>query len=315
MKILVTGSAGFIGSNLCEALVKAGHAVVGIDCFTPYYSVALKELNAKHIQDLGVETKRLDLATDNLDGAVCGFDVIFHLAAQPGISAQVSFEDYLKNNLVATNRLVEASSKDLKLKMFINIGTSSIYGLNATLDEEQAPRPASNYGVTKLAAEQLVLSYQREKKIKACSLRLFSVYGPRERPDKMFPKAILSVLKGSEFPLYEGSEKHLRSYTYVEDTVAGITSVLKNLAKVEGEIINIGSDKCFSTREALDLVEKHAGGKIKKVVVPRVLGDQVRTHANIEKARLLLGYNPKYDLDSGVKKTCLWYKENLNRFL
>ena len=315
MNILVTGSAGFIGSNLCEALVNEGHSVVGIDCFTPYYSVALKELNANHIKSLGVETKRVDLSTDNLDGVVTGFDVIFHLAAQPGISSQVSFETYLQNNFVATQRLIEVASKDPGLKMLINIGTSSIYGLDATLDEESAPRPASNYGVTKLSAEQLALSYQREKKLKACSFRLFSVYGPRERPDKMFPRALKSVLTGSEFPLYEGSLDHLRSFTYISDIIDGFELALNNLDKINGEIFNLGTDMEFTTKEALDAVEKVSGKKLNTVLSPHRSGDQNRTHTNIAKIKNVLNYSPKVSLEEGVNKTFNWYKNNLEFIL
>jgi len=310
MNILVTGSAGFIGSNLCEALVKEGHTVIGIDCFSPYYSIALKELNAKHIQSLGVETKRLDLATDPLEDVVKGFDVIFHLAAQPGISALVTFETYLKNNVVATQRLIEAVAKDPNIKMLVNIATSSIYGLDATLTEDVAPKPASNYGVTKLTAEQLVLSYQREGKLKACSFRLFSVYGPRERPDKMFPKAIKSVLTGSEFPLGEGSLEHLRSFTYISDIIQGLILAINNLDKVNGEIFNLGTDQEFKTKEALEAVEAISDKKIIYVEAPRRPGEQSRTHADISKIKSILGYNPEISLEEGVKRTYLWYKDN-----
>lgn len=188
MKILVTGAAGFIGSHTAERLVKLGHSVVGVDNFCDYYNPDLKSLNANSLLDCGVKIVKSDLR----DAATFtildkDFDYIFHFAAQPGISSTSTFEDYFTNNILATKLLCDFALQCNQLKMFVNIGTSSIYGLEATFPETKAPEPASYYGVTKLAAEQLVLQHARVKQIKACSLRLYSVIGPRERPEKCTP--------------------------------------------------------------------------------------------------------------------------------
>ncbi|MCX7047349.1 MAG: NAD-dependent epimerase/dehydratase family protein, partial [Candidatus Sumerlaeota bacterium] len=215
MKILVTGAAGFIGSHLAERLCDLGHEAVGLDCFTPYYARPLKEANAADVRARGAQLLEVDLAEDDLDAACDGAEVIYHFAAQPGISDKTPYESYARNNMTATWRLLEAARKAGGVRCFVNISTSSVYGFHATDSEETAPKPTSFYGVTKLAAEQLALAYHRDKGLPACSLRLFSVYGERERPEKLYPKLIRSILENAPFPLYEGSEKHSRSFTYV----------------------------------------------------------------------------------------------------
>lgn len=311
MKILVTGAAGFIGSHLAEALVAAGHNVVGLDNFADYYSPALKALNAADVESKGVRIHRLNLASDDLAQALEGVEVIYHAAAQPGISDATSFDAYLQNNLIATYRLVEAARKVSTLKCFVNVATSSVYGTHATDTEETPPKPTSHYGVTKLAAEQLVLSYSRDKGLPACSLRLFSVYGERERPDKLYHKLIRCILEDREFPLHEGSEAHLRSFTYIGDIIAGFLSVLNHLDKVNGEIFNIGTDIEITTGEGIAIVEKVIGKKARFVRHPRRAGDQLRTHANIDKARRMLGYAPQTTPEEGIRAEVEWYKEKV----
>ena len=199
-----------------------------------------------------------------------------------------------------------------QLKLFVNIGTSSIYGLETTFPEDIAPQPASHYGFTKLAAEQLVLQTSRELKIKSCSLRLYSVIGPRERPDKMYTKLIKLGLKNEPFPLFEGSDAHLRSFTYVGDIVDGVISVINNEDKVNGEIFNLGTEVEHTTQEGIEAVEQVLGKKIELNVIPKRAGDQLRTKANIDKARELLNYNPTTTLLEGVKAQVAWYKENFS---
>ncbi len=311
MKILVTGAAGFIGSHLSERLADLGHEVVGVDSFDPYYDRALKELNADDIKEKGVKLHEKCLAEDDLKDVVEGVDVVFHLAAQPGIASHVPFEDYLKNNKIATHKLLEATHKLPSLKLFVNICTSSVYGLNANKSENEAAEPASYYGVTKLAAEQLVLARHRESGFPACSLRLFSVYGERERPEKLYPRVYRSILTDYKFPYYEGSEDHLRSYTYVGDVIDAFVSVLDNMDKVKGEIFNIGYDSAITTGEALKIVEEVMGAPAKFERKPRRAGDQHKTEANIDKARKVLGYNPTTTPKEGFEKTAKWYKEKI----
>lgn len=311
MRILVTGAAGFIGSHLAEMLADDGHEVVGIDCFSPYYSRALKELNAADVRAKGVELLELDLAEDPLEAALDGVEVVCHLAAQPGISAITSFEDYLRNNLIATRRLAETAMDSPTLKCFINVATSSVYGKHATDTEETAPKPTSYYGVTKLAAEQLVMAYQRDKGFPACSLRLFSVYGPRERPEKLYPKLIGCILADTEFPLFEGSLGHTRSFTYVGDILEGFRAALGHLDACVGEIFNIGSDAEFATAHGIEIVEGILDRKARFRELPPRPGDQLCTCANIDKARRILGYNPTTAPEDGLRTEVEWYKQKV----
>ncbi|PNQ72135.1 3-beta hydroxysteroid dehydrogenase [Hanstruepera neustonica] len=311
MKILVTGAVGFIGSHTAERLKQLGHEVVGLDNFSPYYSEELKKLNESALKNQGIEVLKIDLRTaDLINELPQDIQYIFHFAAQPGISASSSFEDYFSNNIIATKNLIDYALQLKGLKLFVNIGTSSIYGLEATFPEDVAPKPASHYGVTKLAAEQLVLQKSREKQMPACSLRLYSVFGPRERPEKMYTKLIACGFNDEAFPLYEGSAKHLRSFTYVDDIVDGIVSVIGKETLVNGEVINLGTEIEHTTQEGIDAVEEVMGMTIKMDHVAARAGDQWRTKANIDKARKLLDYNPGTSLVDGVKKQVAWYKEN-----
>mgnify|MGYP000489224517 CR=1 FL=1 len=240
--IFVTGVAGFIGSHTAERLSDSGYHVIGVDNFNDYYSLDLKQLNAKSLHEKGVKIITKDLRDADLNSVLPkDISYIFHFAAQPGISASSSLEDYFTNNVIATKNLVDYALQCKDLKLFVNIATSSIYGLEATFPESVAVKPASHYGVTKLAAEQLLLQKSRELQMNACSLRLYSVIGPRERPEKMYTKLIACGLKDEAFPLYEGSDKHLRSFTYVGDIVDGVVSVIGKESKVDGEVINLGT--------------------------------------------------------------------------
>ncbi|GAA0747669.1 MULTISPECIES: NAD-dependent epimerase/dehydratase family protein [Gaetbulibacter] len=313
MKILVTGAVGFIGSHTAERLKALGHDVLGIDNFNDYYSLELKQLNADALTQKGISILKKDLRDSDLAEVLPkDIDYIFHYAAQPGISSTSTFEDYFSNNIIATKNLMDYALQCSNLKLFVNIGTSSIYGLEATFPESIAPKPASHYGVTKLAAEQLVLQKSREKQLKSCSLRLYSVIGPRERPEKMYTKLIDLGLKDEAFPLYEGSDKHLRSFTYVGDIVDGVVSVIGNEDKVNGEIINLGTEVEHTTQEGIEAVEAVLGKSIKINVIPKRPGDQLRTKANIDKARKLLNYNPQTTLLEAVKAQVEWFKANFS---
>lgn len=311
MRVLVTGAAGFIGSHTAERLKEMGHEVVGVDNFSPYYNVSLKKLNAKELKVKGIELLNVDLCIDDLiEKLPLDVDYIFHFAAHPGISKSSTFEEYLVNNIVGTHKLLQFTERNNKTPFFINIATSSIYGLEATYPETEVPKPASYYGVTKLAAEQLVLSKVREKKLQACSLRLYSVYGPRERPDKLYTKLIDCGINNKSFPLFRGSEKHLRSFSYVQDIVDGIVSVIGKENICNGEIINLGTETESTTAEGIATVEDILETKIDMEIKPVREGDQSRTKANINKARKLLNYNPQTTLRKGLEAHVAWYKAN-----
>jgi nucleoside-diphosphate-sugar epimerase len=308
MNILVTGAAGFIGSHLCEYLADKNHDVVGLDGYTGFYSRDLKKLNAAEVEKKGIKIHEFDLADPYFEKELPNnFDYIFHLAAQPGLSKFVNFEDYTKNNLIATANLIDFAKQNTNLKCFVNVSTSSVYGQEATSEESVAPKPASYYGVTKLAAEQLVLSQHRQGLLNACSIRLYSVYGPRERPEKLYTKLIDSILTNKDFPLYSGSENHSRSFTYVADAVKGLAAVIDNTENCLGEIINVGSDIEAKTIDGIKLIEELMGQKAKFNIQAAVNGDQTQTRAIIDKARKLLNYNPSTQLKDGLQKQVEWY--------
>ncbi|MFD2550376.1 NAD-dependent epimerase/dehydratase family protein [Bizionia sediminis] len=312
MKILVTGAVGFIGSHTAERLKIMGYDVVGVDNFSPYYSPLLKKQNEAALRQLGIPVLNIDLRADNIS-ALLPNDVafIFHFAAQPGISETSTFQDYLSNNVLATKNLIDYALQLPNLELFVNIATSSIYGLEATFPESVAPQPASFYGVTKLAAEQLVLQKSREQQLKACSLRLYSVYGPRERPEKMYTKLIACGFKNKAFPLYTGSANHLRSFTYVSDIVDGVVAVLQAVDAVNGAVINLGTEQEHTTQEGIDAVRQVMQTDIPIQLVAARAGDQLRTKAHIEKARKLLQYNPQTTLLEGIEKQVMWYKTHV----
>lgn len=298
MRILVTGGAGFIGSHLALRLKEEGHLVDVVDSFDAYYDVGLKKNNARLLKKQGILVHTLDLAIDPLEGLLDDVEFVIHAAAQPGNDASTSYFSYIKNNFHATVALLEAL-KNKKVPM-IFCSTSSVYGLEATGDETTLPAPVSPYGVTKLAAEAAVQAAVRRGEIEACILRYFSVFGPRERPDKLFPKLFYALMQGVEFPLYEGSEKHLRSFTYVDDIVQGTLLAMKNWERARGEIFNIGTDEQVTTAHAIEVAEQITGKKLKIKKLPPRAGDQLATHANIEKAGRVLGYSPQTKLRKGL---------------
>lgn len=311
MKILITGAAGAIGSHLAERFLSLGHKVVGIDALKSYYDPEIKKINAEDVIAGGGELHYLDLITDDFTHLLKEVDIIFHCAAQPGISAVTPFSTYLDDNIVATHKLLEAAKHVSTLKAFIHASTSSIYGARATGDETTEPKPTSNYGVTKLAAEQLAMSYYRELGLPVVVLRFFSVYGPRERPEKLYHKLIKSIYEGTTIPLHEGSEHHIRSYTFVRDIIDGCVLIVENLNKAIGEIYNLGTDHTMTTKEGIELIENIMGKKANFVRMPRRPGDQIETGANIGKLRKL-GYDPKIRLEEGLKEQVDWYGTKLH---
>lgn len=311
MKILVTGAAGFIGSHMAENLSKNGHHVLGIDNFDSYYKRTLKEKNRDAVVASGAQFIEGDLL-DNLKVLLPDdIEVIYHFAAQPGLSSQTSFDLYERNNILATQNLLNWSlSLGETFKMFINISTSSVYGKEAIGNEENRAKPISDYGVTKLAAEQFVMAAHRIDKIPACSIRLYSVYGPRERPEKLYTKLIKAILEEKPFTLFEGSKEHERSFSYVGDIVQGLSTILQELYKCNGQIINIGNDQVYSTAMGISLVEELLGKKTKIVTQESRVGDQLKTAANINKARRILKYKPSTSFREGLQAQIDWYKEN-----
>ncbi len=316
MRIWITGIAGAVGSHAAERLKNEGHDVSGIDAFTDFYDPALKERTSEELEEQGIGVVRGDLATGDLAGLMPpGTDYVFHFAAQPGISAATRMDDYIRNNLVATERVLEAAAGLARPPGLIYISTSSVYGAHASGDETVLPAPISLYGVTKLCAEQLALSYARTGRLKVAALRFFSVYGERERPDKLFRKLIRAIDAGEPFPLHEGSERHVRSFTYVGDAVESCVRVLDGFEGNSGEIFNIGTDATATTGEAIELLEGIMGKKGIYEARPPRPGDQAETAAKIGKARERLGYAPTTALADGLARQVAWHRRSTSDLL
>lgn len=314
MKILITGIAGFIGSHLADRLHLLGHEILGIDNFSAYYNIGFKKENAQHLKSFGIQIIEDDLRSEDFKSKLpLNLDYIFHCAAQPGIAKTSTFEDYLSNNIVATNNLISFAEQCPNLKFFINIGTSSIYGAEVSCSENEVTKPISNYGITKLAAEQLVLLQSRRGFFQACSLRLYSVYGSRERPDKMFSQLIDCAINKKAFPLFKGSLEHQRSFTHIKDIIDGIISVIGNEEKCDGQIINLGTTQEYSTKQAIKIVEDLLSTRIHIQEEPPRPGDQIRTKAVIDKAQYLLNYHPSIGLREGVLEQINWMKNKNNK--
>ncbi len=309
MRVLVTGAAGFIGSHLALKLAEKGHEVHALDNFDDYYSPVLKRKNAALLAHQHIPVHRLDLAEDPLEGVLEGIDVVFHLAAQPGNNAQTPYTSYLRNNLFATVSLLEAiKGRGIK---FIHASTSSVYGEYAEKSEDTLPAPISPYGATKLGAEAVVGAANRRGDVPATILRYYSVYGERERPDKLFPKLFYCLNHDEAFPLFEGSLQHKRSFSYVGDIVEGTILALENFERAQGEIFNLGSAQVFTTADAIALAEKITAKKLQVRNLPARSGDQKSTAAIIEKAHVVLGYAPKTSLFEGLTKLQSWAKKEL----
>lgn len=310
MHVLVTGAAGFIGSHLAERLTRDGHRVVGLDSFSPYYSVELKRANAAHLAAAGIPVHDLDLVADPIDEVLRGVEAIIHLAAQPGLSAATDQRAFVRNNVDATRRLVARCAECSSLRTFVYASSSSVYGADATVPEDGPLAPISAYGRTKLAAERIVRDAGANAAWDACILRLFSVYGPRERPEKLIPKAIRCALERRPFPLFRGSEHHRRSFTYVSDAAEALAAALHRIDDAAGETINVGAPAPTSTLTVLQHVADLTDQPLCIRRVPKRPGDQRRTSAVIDKARRLLQWTPSTSLRKGIANELAHVKAN-----
>ena len=308
MRCLVTGCAGFIGSHLAEKLVQSGFEVIGIDSFTDYYDRRIKEANVQGLLKSGRFTLvREDLLTIDLDKLLEGIDYIFHHAAQPGVIASwgMCFETYSKNNILATQRLLE-SAREIALKSFIFASSSSVYGdCELPMREDRLLSPVSPYGVSKLACENLCYSYWKNFGVPIVSLRYFTVYGPRQRPDMAFHKFIRAILKGEEITIY-GDGNQTRDFTYIDDAVnSNILAIEKSCT---GEIFNIGGGSYISVNSAIKLLEDIIGKNAQIRYKEKREGEMQATWADIGKAKNMLGYKPRFNLKEGLLKEIEWIK-------
>jgi nucleoside-diphosphate-sugar epimerase len=311
MKCLVTGAAGFIGSHVCERLLRDGHDVVGVDGFIPYYPRSIKEGNLLIAQKSPrFSFHALDLRTDHLDSAVADIAIVFHLAAMAGLAKSwTDFDLYASCNLTATQRLLEAVRRQATLKQFLYASTSSVYGRFATGDESLPTRPTSPYGVTKLASENLCRAYAEEQGLPLVVLRYFSVYGPRQRPDMGYHRFIDALLHEQPVTVF-GDGQQVRGNTYIEDCV---DATVRALEATPGETYNLGGGETASVWDILRKLEKIIGRAAQIRHEPKRAGDQRYTGADTARLQRHLGWEAKVGLDEGLARQVEWQRTGMKR--
>jgi nucleoside-diphosphate-sugar epimerase len=308
MRALVTGAAGFVGSTLVDRLLASGHEVVGVDSFTDYYDPRRKHRNLEGaLASDRFTLVRVDLAQSVPDEIVDGIETVFHLAAQPGVRASwgTGFASYLDRNLLATQGLLEAF-RGRRITRFVNSSSSSVYG-NAEhfpTSEDETPHPVSPYGVTKLAAEHLCNLYGTNYGVPTVSLRLFTVFGPRQRPDMAMHRLIDAATTGAPFPLY-GDGNQIRDFTYVDDVVeANILSTSAELPPAT--VLNIGGGSMTSLSSVIATVERLVGSPVPIEHSGDAAGDARATGADTSRAEHLLGWKPQISVERGLAKQVAW---------
>ncbi len=310
---LVTGAAGFIGSRLAEALAATGHRVIGMDSFVDFYPRAIKESNLAGLcRESQFQFIEDDLRSADLNQLLSGVDYVFHLAAQAGVRTSwgEGFASYVENNVLGTQRLLEAAKQN-QVKRVIYASSSSVYG-NAAIQparEDSPTLPISPYGVTKLAAEHLCRLYSTEHGLPTISLRYFTVYGPRQRPDMAFHKFIRAILTDQPISIY-GDGEQSRDFTYVGDIVTA------NLAAMQrgrdGACYNLGGGTHATVNEVLRLLEEITGKTARVNYQARQYGDAMHTAADTTAARNELGFSPRFTLEDGLRREVEWLGELLS---
>jgi nucleoside-diphosphate-sugar epimerase len=305
---LVTGSAGFIGSHLCEQLLEDGWSVTGVDCFTPFYARERKEGNLRELRSSAhFQELELDLSRDDLDGVLDGTDVVFHLAAQAGVRASFDgFVDYVRHNVLATQRLLEAAA-GRRLRRFVYASSSSVYGTATSVPtSETEPRvPESPYGMTKLATEELAALYHRTEGIPTVGLRYFTVYGPRQRPDMAFTRFLEAALAGRPLSIL-GDGRQQRDFTFVADAVRATLAAGER--GTPGGVYNVGGGTPVRLSEVLALLEEllDAPLDVRRTLAAR--GDVRHTCADPTRAAHDLGFAPATPLAVGIASQLAWIR-------
>lgn len=313
-QILVTGGAGFIGSSLINRLIEYPQVrITCLDNFDDFYDPKIKKSNiVNHLKKgtykfIRADIRNFSLLKSKLSGH---YDAIIHLAAKVGVNP--SLKDpaiYTQVNVNGTQNMLELA-REFHCKKFIFVSSSSVYGVNPRVpwkENDYNLLPISPYAVTKISGELLGRIYARLYNFEFIALRLFTVYGPRMRPDLAIHKFTKSILEGKPIPIY-GDGKTMRDYTYVDDIVSGIIAAL-DYSNSQYEVINLGNNRPVKLRTLIYLLEKFLGKKAIVKKLPMQPGDVPVTFANIKKAQKLLGYNPKVNLQTGLQKFIHWYKD------
>ena len=307
MKAVVTGAAGFIGSHIAESLLVDGHDVVGLDCFTDYYARSAKEQNLAPLRDHAsfrlVEGRLQDL---DLAPVLEGAEQVYHLAAQAGVRSSWGreFAQYTEHNVLASQRLLEAA-RTARPPVVVYASSSSVYGDAPTLPlrEDSVCRPVSPYGVTKLAAEHLTVLYHRCYGLPTVSLRYFTVYGPRQRPDMAFHRFFKASQDGDPVHLY-GDGRQTRDFTFVSDIVAATRAAA--VSGQHGSVYNVGGGERVELNHVLRLIEKITGRPLRIQHEEAQRGDMRDTFADTSAARRDLGFESRVGLTEGLTREWEW---------
>lgn len=307
MKALVTGAAGFIGSSLSERLISDGAEVVGIDCFTDYYPRADKERNLTELRKAArFRLVEATLAQTELGPLLDGVTHVFHLAAQAGVrkSWGRDFRVYTVNNVEATQLLLEACIAR-PIERIVYASSSSVYGddVELPMSEDARLQPVSPYGVTKLAAEQLCYLYFVNHGIPAVSLRYFTVYGPRQRPDMAFRRFFSAAMRDEGLPLY-GDGHQTRDFTFVSDAVSA--TVAAATRGVPGRVYNVGGGSRVEVLDVFELIRQITGRPVRIERIEAQKGDMRNTYADTRRARADLGFAPVVTLEQGLRAQFAW---------
>ena len=309
---LVTGAAGFVGSRLSEMLLKDNRKVIALDCFLPnLYSREAKIARWERLNSPNLVKIEFDLRSDDFSAlSRYSIDSVINQAAMPGLIADwANFAPYYDSNISGLNRLLEFT-KTLNLKSFIQASTSSVYGKLALGSEDQDLNPTSPYGVSKLAAEKLLLAYNDWFGTPVKILRYFSIYGPNQRPDMAYAKIIKTLYEEGEFTVFGDGEQR-RSNTFIDDIMSA-TLLAEELAPPRS-IINVCGDDTVSLNQAISIIERHSGKKLRRLNAAGRTGDQRDTSGANAKAKELLGWSAKVGIEEGLLRQVSVFKE-LNNF-
>ncbi|MBL1215449.1 MAG: SDR family NAD(P)-dependent oxidoreductase [Ignavibacteriae bacterium] len=315
-QILVTGAAGFIGSNLVKRLLEKGFTVIGLDNFDPFYSREIKENNLSQFKNRETfkfyESDLLDIDSMNSIFQKNKISKVVHLAAKAGVRPSIQDpKGYFETNVTGTVNLLDAMVKN-DIKKLVFASSSSVYGNNKKVpfsENDIVDFPISPYAASKKSGELICHTYHHLYDMDIFALRFFTVYGPRQRPEMAIAKFANKILNDEEITLYDKAGSTSRDYTYIDDIVDGIYSCIENVSGFE--VLNLGESQVVGLNQLVKTLEKHLRKKAKVVYADKQPGDVNITYADISKAKKLINYNPSTKIEEGIKKYCSWLLNEL----